>query len=230
LIGGGEAEDLGDIAEEHVGALHGGERLTEGFGDGFFDEAFFEPDAELAGGDLDEVFGFESRQARERVFEKALLRSWAALLREGGIDFCDLRKGERWSHGVMAQDFFGAGAEIAVMAEDLSEVRGILICDLGDRAKENREANGEDTLLAAGEDAAAEEQGGESGVVDRSRTEIFRHQADLFVLFGGGGDGFAELGEAEHGGRPVSHGDDWELCGRKFELAGRWAFPQNDGA
>src|SRR6266852_6436584 len=43
-------------------------------------------------------------------------------------------------------------------------------------------------------------------LLDRCGAEIVRHQADFFVFFGGGGDGFAELGEAEHGGRPVSHG------------------------
>ena len=45
FVGHGEAEDVGDIAEEHIGALDGGERLIEGFGDGFFHEAFFQADA-----------------------------------------------------------------------------------------------------------------------------------------------------------------------------------------
>jgi hypothetical protein len=140
------------------------------------------------------------------VFEKGLLRSWAALLREGGIDFCDLRKCERWLHGVMAQDFLGAGAEIAVVAEDLSEVRGILMCDLGDRAKENREANGENAFFAPGENVAAEEEGGDRGLVDRCGSEIVGHQANFFVLLGGAGDGFAQSGETKHGGRQVWHG------------------------
>src|SRR5712692_7803205 len=107
---------------------------------------------------------------------------------------------------MVAEDFFGAGAEITVMAEDWGEVRGILICDLGDRAKENREADGENALFTAWENAAAQEEGGEGGLLNRCSAEIAGHQADLFLLFGGGDDGFAELGEAEHGGRPVSHG------------------------
>ena len=108
----------------------------------------------------------------------------------------------------MAQDFFGTGAEIPVMTKDRSQLSGILICDLGDRAKENREANGEDALFATGENAAAEIEGGKGGIVDRCGAEKVRDQADFFVLLGGAGDGFAELREVEHGGRQVSHGDD----------------------
>ena len=116
---------------------------------------------------------------------------------------------------MVTEDFFGAGTEIAVMAENWGEVRGILMCDLGDRAKENREADGEDALFAEGENAAAEEEGGEGGLIDRCGAQIVGDQADLFALFGGGGDGFAELGEAKHGARSVSHGGDTKLCGRE---------------
>ncbi len=95
LVGHGEAKDVGDIAEEHVGALDGGGGLIEGFGDGFFDEAFFQADAELADGDFDEIFGFECGEALEGVLEKGLFGGGTTLLREGGVESCDLRKGER---------------------------------------------------------------------------------------------------------------------------------------
>ena len=120
---------------------------------------------------------------------------------------------------MVAQDFFGACTQIAVAAEDRSDLGGILFCKLGDRAKENREANREDTLFATWENAAAEVEGSEGGLVDRCGAEVVGYQADFFVLFGGRGDGFAELGEAEHGGRPVSHGGDMTLCWGKFGLA-----------
>jgi hypothetical protein len=92
LVGDGEAQDFGDVAEEHVGTLDGGESLVEGFGDGFFHEAFFQADAQFAGGDFDEVFGFEGGETLESVFKESLLRGSAALPREGGVDFSDLRK------------------------------------------------------------------------------------------------------------------------------------------
>jgi hypothetical protein len=111
----------------------------------------------------------------------------------------------------MAQNFFGTGAEIAVLAKDWSQRSGILICDIGDGAKENREANGEDALFAAREDAAAEVESGDGGLIDLCGAEIVCDQADLFVLFGSGGDGFAELREVEHGGWLVSHGGDTKL-------------------
>ena len=193
--------------------------MIEGFGDGFFDEAFFEADAQLASGDLDEVFGFEGGEPLERVREKSLFGSWTALLREGGIHVCDLRKGKRLPHEAMAEDFFRAGAEIAVMTKDWSELGGILLCDFGDRAEENREANRENAFLAPGENAAAEEEGRDGGLIDRCGAEILGDQADFFVLFGSGSDGFAELDEAEHKGRPVSHGDERGLWERKIGLA-----------
>jgi hypothetical protein len=116
---------------------------------------------------------------------------------------------------VVTEDFFGAGTEITVMAENWGEVRGILICDLGDRSKENREADGEDALFAAGEHTATEVESGEGGFIDLCGAEIVGDQADLFVLFGRGGDGFAELCEADHGGRSVSHGGDTTLSRRE---------------
>ena len=180
--------------------------MVEGFSDGFLDEAFLEADAKLAGGDLDEVFGFEGGQALERVFEKSLLGGGTALLREGGVDFRDLGKSEGWPHGLVAQDFLSARAEVAVTAKDRGEFRGAIFCDGSDSAKEKREADGEDAFLTAGKNAPAQVKRGEGGLLDRCGAEIVRHQADFFVFFGGGGDGFAELGEAEHGGRPVSHG------------------------
>ncbi len=71
LVGDGEAEDVGDVTEEHVGALDGGESLVEGFGYGLFDEAFFQADAQFAGGDFDEVLGFEGGEALEGVLEES---------------------------------------------------------------------------------------------------------------------------------------------------------------
>ncbi len=87
-----------------------------------------------------------------------------------------------------------------MMAQDWGEFRGILLCDFCDRAKENREANGEDALFAAGENAAAKIEGAECGFFDGCCTEIVNDEDDLFGFFRGRGDGFAELGEAEHGG------------------------------
>ena len=152
----GEPENVGDVAGKHVGALNGGERLTEGFGNGFFDETFFEADAELPGGDLDEVFGFEGRQTLERVFEKSLFGGGNAPLREGGVDFRDLGKTEGWRHGLVAQDFLGASAKIAVMTEEWGEFGRTLVSDGLDGAKEKREADGEDAFLTTRKNATTQ--------------------------------------------------------------------------
>ncbi len=107
-----------------------------------------------------------------------------------------------------------------MVAEDRREFRGILLCDFCDRAKENREANGEDALFAAGENAAAKIEGTECGFFDGCCTEIVNDEDDLFGFFRGRGDGFAELGEAEHGGRPVSHGETSEFSSKRLGLPG----------
>src|SRR5258708_36542781 len=101
----------------------------------------------------------------------------------------------------MVQNFFSTGAEIAVLAKDWSQRSGILICDIGDGAKENREANGEDALFAAREDAAAEVEGGVGGVIGLWGAAIVWGQADLFVLFGSGGGGCGRVAGVEAGGR-----------------------------
>lgn len=55
----GEAGGFADVAEEQVGLSHLLCRKVESAGDGFFDEAFLEADAEVAGDDFDEILGFE---------------------------------------------------------------------------------------------------------------------------------------------------------------------------
>ena len=121
---------------------------------------------------------------------------------------------------MVAEDFFGAGAEIAEMAEDWSEFRGVFLCNLCNGAKENREANREDALFAAWENAAAKIESGEGGFFYRCAAEIVRHPRDLFIFFRSGGDRFAELCEAEHGGGPVSHGEVCEFWSKRLGLPG----------
>src|SRR5260370_11064761 len=136
--------------------MNGGESVVEAFVHGVVNEAGVVTDAELAGGDLDEVFGFEGRQAVERVFEKSLFGGGTAPLREGGVDFRDLGKSEGWPHGLVAQDFLSARAEVAVTAKDRGEFRGTIFCDGSDSAKEKREADGEDAFLTARKNATTQ--------------------------------------------------------------------------
>src|SRR5260370_39808857 len=102
-----------------------------------------------------------------------------------------------------------------MMAQDWGEFRGILLCDFCDRAKENREANREDALFAAGENAAAKIESPECGLFDGPYTKKNGAEDDLFGFFCGRGEGFEEVGEAEHGGRPVSQGVDGEFVSKR---------------
>ena len=153
--------------------------MVKGFGDGFFDEAFFQADAQFAGGDLDEVLGFEGGEALECVLEESLFGGRSALLSERGVDFGDLLKAKRRPHGMVAQDFFGACAEIAMAAEDRSDLGGIFFCKVGDRAKENREADREYALLAARENAAAKVKRGDKDATAPKRDLKLEALADV---------------------------------------------------
>ena len=72
-----------DIAQQHVGALHARQRLVIGFGDRFLHQAFFQPDAQLAGDDLQDVLGFERGGALQQRF--SALRTFAAAVRVSAI-------------------------------------------------------------------------------------------------------------------------------------------------
>jgi hypothetical protein len=64
-------------------------------GYGFFDEALFEADAEVAGAKLDEVFGFEGREPTESLFEQGLFCGGASLAAEGIVNVGDVGEGQR---------------------------------------------------------------------------------------------------------------------------------------
>src|SRR5260370_35481603 len=120
--------------------MNGGESVVEAFVHGVVNEAGVVTDAELAGGDLDEVFGFEGRQALERVFEKSLFGGGAAPLRGGGVDFRELGKSEGWPYGLVAQDFLSARAEVALRVKDRGKFRGTIFLDCAHERKETQAA------------------------------------------------------------------------------------------
>ena len=60
---GRELQGFADIAQQHVRALHLCQRFVVGFGDRLLDQALLQPDAQLAGDDLQDVLGFEGRRA-----------------------------------------------------------------------------------------------------------------------------------------------------------------------
>ncbi len=126
-----------------------------------------------------------------------------------------------------SQDFFGACAEVAVVTEDGGEFVRVFFGDGGDGSQKDGEADGEDALFAAREDAAAEVEGGQGSVFQGRGAEIVCDEADFFGFLGGGGDGFAELAEAEHGSEPVSHGVIKETAEEKIDVARGGGFADN---
>src|SRR6202035_2906335 len=99
-----------------------------------------------------------------------LLGGSAALLGQGCVDLADLRQAERGSHRMFAEDFFSTCPEIAMMPKDRGELSGILFGDLGDRSKQNREANRRNTLFAARKDPATKIERAQSSFFDRGST------------------------------------------------------------
>ena len=100
---------------------------------------------------------------------------------------------------MLAKDFFRARAEVAMVTQNRREFVRIFAGDLSDGAKEQGEADGQDAFFAAREDSAAEIQRAYGGFLNRSAAQILGNEADFLGFFGGGGDGFAELTETEHG-------------------------------
>ena len=105
-----------------------------------------------------------------------------------------------------------------MVAEGGCEFTGIFFGDGGDGSQEEGEADGQYALFAAGKDAAAEVEGRQRSVFRGRGAEIVCDQSDFFGLLGGGGDGFAELAEAEHGTEQVSHGVIKERRRRRLTL------------
>ena len=83
---GRELQRPADIAQQHVGALHLRQRLVVGFGDRLLHQALLQPDAQLAGNDLQDVLGFERRGALQQRFSRSPFGS-------GGAGLGDLIEG-----------------------------------------------------------------------------------------------------------------------------------------
>src|SRR5690242_3903364 len=65
----GQSGRLADIAQQQVGLADLLGWTRKGRRNGFFDQAFLEPDAQVAGNDFDQVFGFQRGAARKRSLE-----------------------------------------------------------------------------------------------------------------------------------------------------------------
>ena len=69
-----EPHSLADVTQQHIGALHFGKRSAVSACDGLLDQAFLQPDAQIASHDLDQVLGLERRGAREQLPHERGLR------------------------------------------------------------------------------------------------------------------------------------------------------------
>jgi len=89
-------------------------------------------------------------------------------------------------------------AEIAVLEQEWRQRSGILICDIARTARRRIASQGEGrALFAAREDARRRVEGGDGGLIDLCGGKKSATTMTLLVLFGSGGDGFAELREVE---------------------------------
>src|SRR5439155_19591126 len=68
-----ELERLAYVAQQHVRALDVFDRYAERLRNCFFDQAFFQSDPQIAGHDLDDVLGFERRDAAQELTHKSTL-------------------------------------------------------------------------------------------------------------------------------------------------------------
>ncbi len=118
----GAAKGFADVAEQHVGALHLGNRIAERLGDSFFDKGFAQADAKVAAHDLDDVLGLERREfVHQQPNETCFSRGAAAVgnASEFAGDVNDIDGAVPGSD--VEKKVGGGGAEIAILAISLGE-------------------------------------------------------------------------------------------------------------
>jgi hypothetical protein len=97
----------------------------------------------------------------------------------------------------------GHVTEVAVRAVTLAEVRGIGAGELRDYFCKLRTANAENTLIAVGEGAAGQKNGGDGGIVEGKRLEKLADTSDLESFLAGCAKGLAGFHESTHGQAPA---------------------------
>ena len=92
-----------------ISASDGGCGGGPGFGDGFFDEGLLDAGAHVAGGELDEVFGFVGSGAGEEIEEEAEFGRGAAGFGDSGEGGFDFGEGDGGVGGRVAVEEVGGG-------------------------------------------------------------------------------------------------------------------------
>ncbi len=216
LAGGGEGDDFGEGAEEHVGVANarGGRTFCcrtrdrtachwsgPGFGDGFFDEGLFDAGAHVAGGEFDEVLHFVGSGAGEEIEEEAKFGGGSSGFGDGSEGGFDVGEGDGGGSGRTAvEEVGGGGSDVAVAAVGGGHVSLARAGEFGDGFAEEATADRENAAVGFGEGRAGEPEGGASCIGDGEGAEVVGDEGAFFEFFGGGGEGVVELGEVEEEG------------------------------
>ena len=202
----GKAGGVAEVAGEHVGVADGSGIGGEGLGDGFFDQAFLESDAEVAGEELDERLALGGVQGAQALGEEV-----DAGERSGrGGELLEKRReaGEVERFGFerefLQQQAGGAGGVVL----GLGNLAVAFLADAGEfqqgAAQRGGAGLGRAAIGCAGQGAAGQPVGSEREViVARQAAEVDGEVADFFQAAAGFTGETAEAGEVgERADRP----------------------------
>jgi hypothetical protein len=119
---------------------------------------------------------------------------------------------------VAVEEVGGGGSEVAVAAIGGGEGFGGCAGELGNGFAEEAAADVEGSRIRFGEGRAGEPEGGAPCIRNREGAEVVGDEGALFELFGGGGEGVAELGE----GKEEGHGSVQRSAYSVQPGAGSW--------
>ena len=217
-MSGRKLQRFANIAQQHVGSLHLRQRLVERFGDGFLHQAFFQPNAQFAGDDLENVLGLKrGRALQQRLQHAGLCRRSAGCgdLVEGVTDVLQGDRRGLWRF--RQQHIVSCGSQIAALAVCRCHGGFARPGDLRHQLPQCRSADLQGALVEGRERPPRQKHRRDRCVSQLLRAEVFRQHRHLLAFLGGGGKALAEFSQLLHGRnvwmrKPGAMRDGHHLC------------------
>jgi len=196
-----QPQRLANIPEQHVRALYifqGTRRpAAVSLSNGLLDQAFFQPNPQIAGHDLHNVFGFERRRPRQQIASQRRLRRRTARCRDLTQHLADLKNAQALS-GSFRQQLSSNRSQVAVLAIRSRERSLISSRKIGHHARQKRSADLQRSFLPRRKRFAGKKHSRDGALVDSAQLQIVGNDSGLPQLLGRSGDSLASFGKVSH--------------------------------
>ena len=199
----GQQSRFADVAGQHVRPLDLADRGARQPCDGVFDRAFFQPDAEVARQQFDDVFGLQGRRASEQIRDEFHFALRAGRAGQRFQERRHLRQRQDGSESGLRRGRKGFQSHVACVPQSdqaLSHVRLVRACDAQDGGEQGRATDIRGALVAQRKSVAGEVAGGVGQVVIEQPAEVGAQRGGFLQTPGGRADLLGGFGEAEEGG------------------------------